>query len=209
MQESRSYCELRAATARAELATVSGKTHSLRSELPDTEQRMNLRPPSRSSTVAVRHAGGRCVLAGAVGTDRAGPRPAPTDRAESAHGHVRTLGRADAPVNDPGIHGPAVSLLRAALRSQTLPLLRAALCRQGSRQFVSHDLPLNLHAYALPAAVAARCAGEQGHTGNIAKRCFADRHNWPRLRTTQLAGTSAWTSRASLRAATIRSRHPW
>ena len=45
---------------------------------------------------------------------------------------------------------------------KTLPLLRQRYVDKGLVKFVSHDLPLGFHAYAMPAAVAARCAGEQG-----------------------------------------------
>lgn len=45
---------------------------------------------------------------------------------------------------------------------ETWPVLRARYVDTGKVHFVSRDLPLPFHEFALPAAVAARCAGEQG-----------------------------------------------
>lgn len=45
---------------------------------------------------------------------------------------------------------------------ETWPALRARYVDTGKVRFASRDLPLPFHAYSLPAAVAARCAGEQG-----------------------------------------------
>src|SRR5512134_2977753 len=45
---------------------------------------------------------------------------------------------------------------------QTLPVLRERYVDKGFVKLASHDLPLSMHAYAIPAAIAARCAGEQG-----------------------------------------------
>jgi protein-disulfide isomerase len=45
---------------------------------------------------------------------------------------------------------------------ETWPLLRQHYVDSGKVRFASRDLPLSFHDYALPAAVAARCAGQQG-----------------------------------------------
>jgi protein-disulfide isomerase len=45
---------------------------------------------------------------------------------------------------------------------ETWPALRERYVDTGKVRFASRDLPLPFHAHALPAAVAARCAGEQG-----------------------------------------------
>ena len=45
---------------------------------------------------------------------------------------------------------------------ETWPILRARYVETGKVHFVARDLPLSFHEFALPAAVAARCAGEQG-----------------------------------------------
>ena len=44
----------------------------------------------------------------------------------------------------------------------TWPQLKARYVDTGKVRFASRDLPLPFHAYAVPAAVAARCAGQQG-----------------------------------------------
>lgn len=46
--------------------------------------------------------------------------------------------------------------------SQTLPELRRNYIDTGKIRYAVRDLPLPMHRYAVPAAVAARCAGEQG-----------------------------------------------
>jgi len=43
----------------------------------------------------------------------------------------------------------------------TLPALRKQYIDTGKVRFISRDLPLPMHPYAIPAAVAARCAGQQ------------------------------------------------
>ena len=99
------------------------------------------------------------VLAGAVGTNRAAAAGATTSESARA---VRTLGRADAPatiLEFTDLQCPYC----AQFALETLPLLKQRYVDKGLLRIVSYDLPLNLHAYALPAAVAARCAGEQGH----------------------------------------------
>jgi protein-disulfide isomerase len=45
---------------------------------------------------------------------------------------------------------------------ETWPALRARYVDTGKVRFASRDLPLPFHAHSVPAAVAARCAGEQG-----------------------------------------------
>lgn len=71
------------------------------------------------------------------------------------------LGRSDAPIailEFTDLQCPYCA--RFAL--QTLPTLRERYVDKGFVKFASHDLPLPRHAYAVPAAIAARCAGEQG-----------------------------------------------
>ena len=73
----------------------------------------------------------------------------------------RTLGAPDAPVTViefTDLQCPYCA--RFAL--ETWPRLRERYVETGRVRFVSRDLPLGFHAHALPAAVAARCAGEQG-----------------------------------------------
>ena len=92
---------------------------------------------------------------------------------DAAHGPAHTsidsdqgtayklLGRSDAPIailEFTDLQCPYCA--RFAL--QTLPPLRERYIDKGLVKFASHDLPLPMHAHAIPAAVAARCAGEQG-----------------------------------------------
>ncbi|HET9693969.1 MAG TPA: thioredoxin domain-containing protein [Steroidobacteraceae bacterium] len=55
---------------------------------------------------------------------------------------------------------------------ETWPLLRARYVETGKVHFVSRDLPLSFHAFALPAAVAARCAGQQGRFWEFREALF-------------------------------------
>lgn len=57
--------------------------------------------------------------------------------------------------------------------SQTFPQLRRDYVDTGKVRYVVHDLPLAYHANALPAAVAARCAGEQGRYWEYREALFA------------------------------------
>lgn len=111
-----------------------------------------------------------CVLAAIVGCAAdMGSRAAtePQNRAATGEttgrpsGDVRVLGAADAPVTViefTDLQCPYCA--RFALT--TWPQLRERYVDTGKVQFVSRDLPLAFHPYALPAAVASRCAGDQG-----------------------------------------------
>ena len=50
----------------------------------------------------------------------------------------------------------------ARFAMQTFPELRARYIDTGKLRYAARDLPLSFHEYAVPAAVAARCAGQQG-----------------------------------------------
>jgi protein-disulfide isomerase len=107
------------------------------------------------------------LLSGCVSTQDAGPStaspPAPDTRPPpAAPRDPRELGSADA---------AAVTIIEftdiqcpycARFALETWPALRQRYVDTGRVRFVSRDLPLSFHPYALPAAVAARCAGEQG-----------------------------------------------
>jgi protein-disulfide isomerase len=56
---------------------------------------------------------------------------------------------------------------------QAFPELRRNYIDTGLVRFASRDLPLPMHAYAVPAAVAARCAGEQGRFWEFREALFA------------------------------------
>jgi len=55
----------------------------------------------------------------------------------------------------------------------TFPRIKQAYIDTGKVRYASHDLPLAIHAYALPAAIAARCAGEQGRYWEYRHAVFA------------------------------------
>jgi protein-disulfide isomerase len=61
----------------------------------------------------------------------------------------------------------------ARFSSQTFPGLRKKYVDTGKVRFVSRDLPLTFHAQSIPAAVAARCAGEQGKYWEFREKVFA------------------------------------
>ncbi|MCM2313008.1 MAG: DsbA family protein, partial [Steroidobacteraceae bacterium] len=46
--------------------------------------------------------------------------------------------------------------------TQTFPRLQREYIDTGKLRYTSRDLPLPFHSFAMPAAVASRCAGEQG-----------------------------------------------
>jgi protein-disulfide isomerase len=87
------------------------------------------------------------------------PAPIPTETTPSAD--PRVLGADTAPVSIiefTDLQCPYCA--RFAL--ETWPALRERYVDTGKVRFASRDLPLSFHEHALPAAVAARCAGEQG-----------------------------------------------
>jgi protein-disulfide isomerase len=61
----------------------------------------------------------------------------------------------------------------ARFSTQTFPELQKKYIDTGKVRFVTRDLPLTFHAQAVPAAVAARCAGDQGKYWEYRERLFA------------------------------------
>lgn len=61
----------------------------------------------------------------------------------------------------------------ARFARQTFPELRRNYIDTGRVRFASQDLPLPSHAFAVPAAVAARCAGEQGRFWEFREALFS------------------------------------
>lgn len=57
---------------------------------------------------------------------------------------------------------------------QTFPLIKRAYIDTGKVHYAAISFPLPMHAYAMPAAVAARCAGEQGKFWQYRDAVFAD-----------------------------------
>ncbi len=102
-----------------------------------------------------------CATSGGAAAGEEKTQSAPAPPAEVEPRDYRSLGSADAPVTIiefTDLQCPYCA--RFAL--ETWPVLRARYVETGKVHFVSRDLPLSFHPYALPAAVAARCAGEQG-----------------------------------------------
>ena len=106
------------------------------------------------------------LLAGCTGApDR--PRPA-----APAPAPFNVLGPADAPltiVEFTDLQCPYC----ARYARETFPRLRREYVDTGRLRYVSRDLPLPMHAQALPAAVASRCAGEQGRYWEYREALFA------------------------------------
>jgi protein-disulfide isomerase len=82
------------------------------------------------------------------------------------------LGRADAPVTI--IEFTDLQCPYCARHAtQTFPRLRRDYIDTGKLRYTSRDLPLPFHDFALPAAVASRCAGEQGRFWEYRDALFA------------------------------------
>jgi len=58
-------------------------------------------------------------------------------------------------------------------RERSWPELKAKYVDTGKVRLVVRNLPLSFHSQALPAAIAARCAGEQGHFAAVSDALFA------------------------------------
>jgi protein-disulfide isomerase len=83
-----------------------------------------------------------------------------------------TLGREDAPVSIIEFTDLQCPYCARHAR-ETFPRLRRDYIDTGKVRYASRDLPLARHAYAVPAAVASRCAGEQGRFWEYREALFA------------------------------------
>ena len=96
---------------------------------------------------------------------RDAPAPQAAARAEPAvaapQGDGRVLGAADAPVNIIEFTDLQCPYC-ARFARETWPRVRKEYVDTGKVRFATRDLPLRFHAFAVPAAVATRCAGAQG-----------------------------------------------
>lgn len=72
--------------------------------------------------------------------------------------------------------------------SQTLPELRRNYIDTGKVRYAVRDLPLPMHRYAVPAAVAARCAGEQGKFWEMRQAIYLARGRLDQEPYAQMAG---------------------
>jgi protein-disulfide isomerase len=95
---------------------------------------------------------------------------APSDAPASQD--YKVLGREDAPVTIIEFTDLQCPYC-ARFARETFPKLKATYIDTGRVRFASTDLPLAMHAFAVPAAIAARCAGEQGHYWAYRDRLFA------------------------------------
>jgi len=77
----------------------------------------------------------------------------------------------------------------ARFARDTWPLLRERYVDTGKVRLATRDLPLPFHAFALPAAVAARCAGQQGKFWEYREALFRDQSLLGHQRYAELAGT--------------------
>jgi protein-disulfide isomerase len=77
----------------------------------------------------------------------------------------------------------------ARFAHDTWPLLRERYVDTGKVRFATRDLPLPMHEFALPAAVAARCAGQQGKFWEYREALFRDQSLLSQGRYVELAGT--------------------
>jgi protein-disulfide isomerase len=101
------------------------------------------------------------------------PPAAPDTGAESPRVMpFNTLGREDAPVSIIEFTDLQCPYCARHAR-QTFPRLRNDYIETGKVRYASRDLPLDIHPYALAAAVASRCAGEQGHFWEYREALFA------------------------------------
>lgn len=105
------------------------------------------------------------LLLGAAATAAEAPAPRPVR-------YFNQMGSADAPVlllEFTDLQCPYCA--RHAL--QTFPQLKRDYIDTGKVQYASRDLPLERHPHAFPAAVASRCAGEQGKFWEFRHALFA------------------------------------
>ena len=93
--------------------------------------------------------------------------------AEAPATEFNVLGRADAPVTIIEVTDLQCPYC-ARFAMQTFPELRRNYIDTGKVRFASRDLPLPIHEFAIPAAVASRCAGEQGRFWEYRHALFAE-----------------------------------
>jgi protein-disulfide isomerase len=98
--------------------------------------------------------------------------PAPRGGAPAEDAAFNVLGREDAPVTIIEFTDLQCPFC-ARFAAQTLPRLRRDYIDTGKLRYSSRDLPLPFHSFAMPAAVASRCAGEQGRFWDYREALFA------------------------------------
>lgn len=142
----------------ASLCRAGGLGRLLPTLLPDGRQDMTGFP--RALLVVLSLAAAAC----------AGTATVPDPAATTAPFNV--LGREDAPVaiiEFSDLQCPHC----ARFAGQTFPRLRREFIETGKLRYAARDLPLPFHAFATPAAIATRCAGEQGRFWEYREALFA------------------------------------
>ena len=134
--------------------------------LPAPIQRGNLRSPIKAKNRKMHSLrrlasifAAATLLAGCA-TQQAADRPG-AEGSPPAGSDYRVLGREDAPVTlieFTDLQCPYC----AQFALQTFPQLKRDYVDTGKLRYASRDLPLSFHPFAIPAAIASRCAGEQG-----------------------------------------------
>jgi protein-disulfide isomerase len=132
------------------------------------------------------------VLASAAGCVSSAPPSAPPATppaaAGNSHADQRILGSAAASVmiiEFTDLQCPYC----ARFARDTWPLLRERYVDTGRIRFATRDLPLPFHEFAVPAAVAARCAGQQGKFWEYREALFRDQSLLSQAHYSELAGT--------------------
>jgi len=116
------------------------------------------------------------ATAAATPAPQATPRGAPDAVAAARAGTeapFNVLGREDAPLAMVEFSDMQCPYCRV-YALQTFPQLKRAYIDTGKLHYAAVSFPLPMHAYAFPAAVAARCAGEQGRFWEFRDAVFAD-----------------------------------
>ena len=118
--------------------------------------------------------GGPMVEAESASPPAPGAAPTPATFTDNV---AATLGDPDAPVTIVEFTDYQCPYC-ARHAAETLPALREQFVESGQVYYVVKDLPLQSHQQAQPAAVAARCAGEQGAYWEMHDALFASQTRW-------------------------------
>jgi len=128
------------------------------------------------------------ALLAAAGCASPPQHPAGGESATAAN--FKSLGRASAPVTVIEFTDLQCPYC-ASFAMNTFPELRRLYIDTGKVRFESRDLPLPFHPQAIPAAVAARCAGEQGRYWEYRELLLARQQDLPAAPYEELAGRLA------------------
>ena len=127
---------------------------------------------NRAITVALE--GGTVAEAEPAAPSAPGAAPTPASFNDNV---AATLGDPDAPVTIVEFTDYQCPYC-ARHAAETMPALREQFVESGKVYYILKDLPLQSHPQAQPAAVAARCAGEQGAYWEMHDALFANQQRW-------------------------------